>query len=46
MDRYDILEAMSGIRDEYIEEAASVQDHAFYIAVRSEFSEALYGSKY
>ncbi|MEE1165336.1 MAG: hypothetical protein UHU21_16785, partial [Lachnospiraceae bacterium] len=29
MDRYDILEAMSGIRDEYIEEAASVQDHAF-----------------
>lgn len=29
MDRYDILEAMSGIRDQYIEEAASVQDYAF-----------------
>lgn len=28
MDRYDILEAMSGIRDEYIEDAAVVPDQA------------------
>ena len=26
MDRFDILEAMSGIRDEYIEEAAGLPD--------------------